>query len=444
MIMKDASGAILEAAVMGAACDLGDLKARPYDFRRPNRISRDRLLNIQAICDRACSSLGGYLSSRLRTGISVNLGKIEQRSYDEYRSSLSKPCAAFVYYLGDEVACNGVLNLEGDLSFHLIDRLFGGRGDPFSVQRALSDFERQAVKQMMTDRFMRLFADAWSEYMRFDPVFSEFQTIPEVLDIANREDPVLVLHFTIRSDSTSHPLTLCVPLQVFEEFLATTRPNVTHARTAGHRNPETQREIDDALAGASVEVTVALPSFKLSIGDISGMRPGDWIFTGVPLDRPVEIYVRGHLLFGGIVGRWSTLYGVKITDNYVHSKNIHLGLPRGFIMAKEEVLGIEEKDEMQEQEGSSVLGLSDHDVTSFNELGALELPVLVVVGKRDMTLSEIRRLDRGSKFRLDRMVGQPADILVSNQVIAQGVIEEEEGYFAVRLTSRPGIVNKAV
>lgn len=425
----------------GAASGVVDIETNPYDFRRPSRISRDRLLNIEAICDRLSSSVGGFLSGRLRTGVSLTLERIDQISFSEYSASLPKPCTAFVYYLGDEVACYGVLNLGESLPFYVIDRLFGGRGEPFEIQRTLSELERQAIKQM-TDRFFKFFADVWRDQVTFEPVFSEFETMPEVLDIANRDDPVVVLHFGMQSDDdVTNQMSLCIPLQALEEFLSASRATVTHARTVGVRSDEVRRGMDASLAAASVEVTVALPSFKLSVNDIGRVRQGDWIFTGVPLDRPVEVYVRNRLLFGGVVGRWSTLYGVQITENYVKWENVHLGLSRGFIMAKEEVLGIE--GEHTESGGPSVMGLSEHNVTSFDELGGLELPVMVVVGKKDMTLAEIRRLDRGSKFRLDRMVGQPADILVSNRVIAQGVIEEEEGYFAVRITSRPGASGKS-
>lgn len=426
-----------DLSVEGVACDLVELEAKPYDFRRPSRISRDRLLNIEAICDRLSSSASGFMSGRLRTGVFLNLERIDQLSFSEYISNLPKPCNAFVYYLGDEVACYGVLNLETTLPFYIIDRLFGGRGEPFKIDRTLSELERQALRQVL-DRFFKFWSDAWRDHVKFEPVFSEFETMPEVLDIANRDDPVVILRFSMNSDDNiDGKLSVCVPLQALEEFLSASRATVTHARTTGVRSDEVRRAIDATLAAASVEVTVALPSFKMSVHDIMRVRSGDWIFTGVPLDRPVEIYVRNRLLFGGVVGRWNTLYGVQITENYVKSENVHLGLSKGFVMAKEDVLGIEEGRTMEN--GPSILGLSEHNVTSFDELGGLELPVVVVVGKKDMTLDEIRRLDRGSKFRLDRMVGQPADILVSNQLIAQGVIEEEEGYFAVRITSRPGI-----
>lgn len=424
------------SSAVGAACDLVDLAAKPYDFRRPSRISRDRLLNIQAICDRVSSALGGFLSSRLRVGVSLSLEKIDQVPFSEYSGSLPKPCAAYVYYLGDEVACHCVLNLEGDLPFYMIDRLLGGRGDHYEIQRTLSDLERKILKELI-DYFFRHFADAWRDYVAFSPAFVDFKTMPEVLDIASRDDPVLALYFSLQSeDERIGRLSVCVPLQALEEFLSASRAAVTHARTTGVRSEEARREMDASLAAASVEVTVALPKFKLSVSDIARVRCGDWIFTSIPLDRPVEIYVRDRLLFGGIVGRWSTLYGVQITEKYVKSKNVHLGLPRGFIMTKEEVLGID--DNLSTDDQPSITGLSDQAVTSFDDLGSLELTVAVVIGRRDMTLDEIRHLDRGSKFRLDRMVGQPADILVGNRVIAQGVIEEEEGYFAVRVTSRLG------
>ncbi len=64
----------------------------------------------------------------------------------------------------------------------------------------------------------------------------------------------------------------------------------------------------------------------------------------------------------------------------------------------------------------------------------LELPIVIRLGKAEMTLQEIVRLGPGSVIELNKSVEEPVELLVNNRMIATGEVVVVEGNFAFRVT----------
>lgn len=64
----------------------------------------------------------------------------------------------------------------------------------------------------------------------------------------------------------------------------------------------------------------------------------------------------------------------------------------------------------------------------------VSLPVAIEFGRTTMTVQEILDLGVGSVIRLDRMVGEPIDIYVSDRKLAEGEVVVVGEYFGVRIT----------
>jgi len=64
----------------------------------------------------------------------------------------------------------------------------------------------------------------------------------------------------------------------------------------------------------------------------------------------------------------------------------------------------------------------------------LELPIVIRLGKTEMTLQEIVRLGPGSIIELNKSVEEPVELLVNNKTIATGEIVVVEGNFAFRVS----------
>ncbi len=65
----------------------------------------------------------------------------------------------------------------------------------------------------------------------------------------------------------------------------------------------------------------------------------------------------------------------------------------------------------------------------------VELPVSIELGKTTMDISDILALGPGSVVELEKLVGEPVDLLVNNKCVARGEVVVVEENFGLRITS---------
>ena len=74
------------------------------------------------------------------------------------------------------------------------------------------------------------------------------------------------------------------------------------------------------------------------------------------------------------------------------------------------------------------------DSPSFDALLDVSLPVAIEIGRTHMTVQEVLQLGTGSVVQLDRIVGEPVDLYVSDRRFAQGEVVVVNEHFGVRIT----------
>lgn len=64
----------------------------------------------------------------------------------------------------------------------------------------------------------------------------------------------------------------------------------------------------------------------------------------------------------------------------------------------------------------------------------VKMPVSIELGRTEMPISEILGLGPGSVVELDKLAGEPVDLLVNNKVVARGEVVVVDENFGVRIT----------
>ncbi|MDZ4862005.1 MAG: FliM/FliN family flagellar motor switch protein [Gemmatimonadota bacterium] len=298
----------------------------PYNFLRPPRIAKDRQALLNGIYQRIAVSLQAMFSSRLRTAVDVTLGSVEQATFAEFIFSLATPCAAYVYQLGDRVGGQGVLDLGSDFSYYLIDRMFGGPGEATDMKRGLTLLERSVVRGV-SDKVWGIVAEAWADHLAFAPAYGGFEASPDALQVANREDNVLVANIEVRAGSFGGLMTMCIPLLTLEGFLQEKPTRHSHAVRASAGEREVTRGIlEQALRGARLDLRARFPLFQLKAREVGQLEVGQVIHTGHPSDVPVELLVRGQRRLLGTLGQSRRYVGLRVT--HVLNSQRSEGLPR--------------------------------------------------------------------------------------------------------------------
>ncbi|MFN8651591.1 MAG: FliM/FliN family flagellar motor switch protein [Gemmatimonadales bacterium] len=297
-----------------AAVPEQQIEVIPYNFLRPPRIAKDRQALLNGIYQRLAVSLQSLFSSRLRSPVDVILSSVEQATFAEFIFSLASPCAAYVHDLGDKVGGQGVIDMGSDLSYYLIDRLFGGPGEAVDIKRPLTLLERTVVRGV-ADKVWALAAEAWGDHLIFAPEYVGFESSPDALQIANREDNVLVANIEVKAGSFAGLITMCVPLMSLESFLQEKPTRHFHnVKTTPAEREQTRRNVEQLLRISQLELTARFPLFQLKARDVGKLEVGQVIHTGHPYDVPVELHVRGQRRFLGTLGQSRKYVGLRISQ----------------------------------------------------------------------------------------------------------------------------------
>lgn len=74
-------------------------KVKVYDFRRPNKFSKDQIHTLHVIFENFARSLGTYLSAQLRAPVQMEILSVEQLTYEEFIRSIPNPTILNIFSL---------------------------------------------------------------------------------------------------------------------------------------------------------------------------------------------------------------------------------------------------------------------------------------------------------------------------------------------------------
>ena len=63
----------------------------------------------------------------------------------------------------------------------------------------------------------------------------------------------------------------------------------------------------------------------------------------------------------------------------------------------------------------------------------VQLPVTILVGKTTVALKRLLEMEAGAVVELDRLVGDPVEVLVHDRVLARGELVAVDDHYAVRI-----------
>ncbi len=284
-----------------------------YDFRRPARVSKERLRTLEAMYERLVKGLEAWLISRVRGQMEVRLQSVEQFSFGEFTLSLPMPCSSFIFDIAG-TGQKGVIDVGPEFSTYIIDRLFGGEGTGTALTRTLTPIERMAVRSV-ADKVTGLLQEIWQDHVAMDLNITGFESSPEILQVVNREDPVLVANVEFSTGNVSSLLLICLPFSVLDKFFTSSGQQRNALLTTSDLERETTRQRSEAaLRATKVPLTARLPDFQLSMRDIAGMKEGTIIPTGIQTDARIIVRAGTQERFIGHPGRVNGNLAVRILD----------------------------------------------------------------------------------------------------------------------------------
>ena len=249
-------------------------KVKVYDFKRPDRFSKDQIRTLFMLHESFSRLVNTYLSASLRTMVDIEVMSVEQMTYQEFVQSMGNPSVIGILAL-PPLKGNIIIEVGTDLAFSYIDRVFGGEGKSGLKSRALTDIET-AIMRRFIDTVTGYFKEAWSNVVEFRPNFETMETNPQFAQIVPPSDMVVLVTIHIKMGEVDGMMNICIPYLVLEPVMSKLTTSFWVAASADRESsPEQVAELQRKIERTHVPFKVELGSVNITIHEFLTLGFGD-------------------------------------------------------------------------------------------------------------------------------------------------------------------------
>jgi flagellar motor switch protein FliM len=291
--------------------DLSSVELRDYDFKRPERVSKDQMRALHTLHESFARTFGASLSGFLRMIVEVRVSTCEQMTYGEFIAGLPNP-TSFSLLTADPLEGLMCLEISPLIIYPIIDRLLGGTNyELFIPQRAVTSIEARLVSQI-TDRAMAGLRESWSGIKDLDFKVSDVESNPQIVQIVPPNEVVVVVGFEIKMANRAGTMSLCIPYNVIEPLMDDLSAQSWFNAGRLRGSAEFAERIGGRLDRAPLDVSALLAETTITLRDLLTMRPGDLVVTEKPASDPIALCVEGRKKFLGLLGQHKGARAVQI------------------------------------------------------------------------------------------------------------------------------------
>ena len=257
----------------GAPKGPGIIPYETFDFRRPDKFSKDQLRTLQMLHEQFARVGGSLLSAFLRTPVGIDLVSIEQVPFEEYLRSIDN--SVFTIMSLPPLSGQAVLELEFGLVFTIIDRILGGPGRAISRQ-VLTDIERPLVRQII-DRVFQALKNAWEQLIILNPTIETMETSSQFVQIAPANDIVVTLLFEVVVADQRYAMSLCIPYLVLKPIAQKLSAQKYFSASSRKQTGQLRRSVAHSIVRSHINCSVNLGKARLTVRQFNNLKSGDTI-----------------------------------------------------------------------------------------------------------------------------------------------------------------------
>jgi len=292
----------------------GEKKIKRYDFKRPDRFSKDQLRMVTMMHEAFARHFGTTLSAFIRTIAEIAVVSVRQSSYGEYVNGLQSPTALTVFSF-EPLRGNCMLEFNPSIIFPIIDRVLGGPGHPMAKERDLTDIEQVVVGKLAIKALDSL-RDAWERVARVTPEIVNKETNPQFVQLVAPSEMCLVIKFSLKLKEHKGVMSLCFPYMVLEAVVQKLSTQKWFTANSGGSTPETRQNLQSRLRSTGLPVSVQMGTLTLTAAQLMKLKPGDVIPLNKSVSTQLDVFVENKRKFGGRPGVHSKRKAVMITTVY--------------------------------------------------------------------------------------------------------------------------------
>src|SRR5262245_9492777 len=314
------------------AGDAANAQISVYDFKRPERVSKEQMRTFQGVHEGFSREFGAALSAMVRSIVEVKLISVDQLTYSEFVFSLENP-TCFNLLKADPLDGHIIMDLNPSIIFPIIDRLLGGGRAPMQnvPRRPLTEIELRLASRI-TDRAIEALRNAWSGVCDLAPKVTQVESNPQLVQIVPPNEVIVLISFEISMGDVRGIMNLCIPYNTIEPLAGKLSANTWSSYTQKQPDRRQILNLETGVSNAGVEMIVYLAATKITAEEPGGMAVADVIVTKHDHHLPLEVSVEGRPKYHGFArlakGHKAVRIGKPIiTPEEVVAKKLGVGAP---------------------------------------------------------------------------------------------------------------------
>ncbi|HEV8069234.1 MAG TPA: flagellar motor switch protein FliM [Planctomycetaceae bacterium] len=293
-----------------------------YDFKRPERVSKEQMRAFQAMHDGFSREFGAVLSGMLRTIVEVKLSSVDQLTYGEFVFSLEN-MTCFNVMRAEGLDGHMILDLTPSIIFPIVDRLLGGgKSAKYSIpSRPLTEIELRLIDRII-ERAIEGLEKSWASVCELKLRVTQVESNPQLVQIVPPNEVIVLISFEITMGEIRGIMNLCIPFNTIEPLMGNLSSDTWSAYTKRTADPRQKLNLQTGVGKGKVKMVVGLADTRLTAQEIMGLSVGDVIMTEKGREQPLEVYIEGRPLFRGSAGLLKGHKAIQISSSIARTEDL--------------------------------------------------------------------------------------------------------------------------
>ncbi len=293
-------------------------KVKEYDFLSPKKFTREQLKLLQNIFESFSRLFSLHMSSMLRMNCQTEVVQVEEEEYKEFGNALSDSVLIGIMGLHNEdygIDDKQILvEMSRPISFSILDRLLGGDGSGYQVDRDYTEIELSLLDYLFR-QIAPMLRDAWGNYVDVDHTMDGLETNSQLIQFIQPDESAAIVVIEVTINELKGNLNICLPASSLEEIfkIFDSKYVKVNKKLDPKQEKRHRKEILDSLKDTPLTVSAILGNAEITLKDLLELQQGDVI----PLESPIEgnsvtLQVEKLKWFTGKMGVKKKHYAVKI------------------------------------------------------------------------------------------------------------------------------------
>jgi len=287
-------------------------KVKLYDFKSPQKFSKDHLRTLELIHDNYGRLISSYLSAQLRNNVKVKIESIQQITYDEFIHSIPNPTILTIFKM-PPLSGSILFETNPQFAFQVIDILLGGRGTRMTKLKEFSDIDKNILKNVNAGLISNLKL-AWEDVLSVEPEIEALETNPALNQTLAPNEPVALITFSVEMRNNSTFINMCIPYLSIEKVLDKLVVQYWFRENDEEIVNESRNRLKERLNIVQVPMTGVLGSTNITVNEFLQLSEGDVITLDNLSDSKVSVFVEDSLCYSGKPGIIGKNRGIEIID----------------------------------------------------------------------------------------------------------------------------------